>query len=305
MKAFIACNRSAPSVILSEAPFLDERNGAKSKDLRSKILRPFDAGHGLWPWALAQGRGERAERVEPRLLRPTARGSVAQKDMLDLNGYLFLFQLSHESSRKNMPKKSQVVFWGFLLAISMAILLRAHSCLLAEESKILTAGGLSYVVPSVWQEVPVSSPMRKAQFKVPKAEGDLEDGELAVFYFGLDQGGDLESNIKRWAGQFRGPAEVTTYVGQPQSGAAPLPAEVKPEVANQVVNGFNVSFISLQGTYLGGIPMQVALPKRDFAMKAAIVHGPQGNVFFKLVGPRKTVGKANDSFDALIQSIKV
>lgn len=28
--------------------------------------RPFDAAHGLWPWALAQGRPERAKRVESK-----------------------------------------------------------------------------------------------------------------------------------------------------------------------------------------------------------------------------------------------
>jgi glycosyltransferase involved in cell wall biosynthesis len=31
--------------------------------------RPFDAGHGLWPWAVAQGRPEQAKRVEGRPLK--------------------------------------------------------------------------------------------------------------------------------------------------------------------------------------------------------------------------------------------
>ena len=38
------------------------------------LSRPLDAGHGLWPWALARGRPERAERVEGR--RSGATGSA-------------------------------------------------------------------------------------------------------------------------------------------------------------------------------------------------------------------------------------
>ena len=38
--------------------------------------------------------------------------------------------------------------------------------------------------PAEWLQETVSSPMRLAQFALPRAEGDVEDAELVVFYFG-------------------------------------------------------------------------------------------------------------------------
>lgn len=169
----------------------------------------------------------------------------------------------------------------------------------AEEIKLYTAGGLSYGVKPPWEEMAVSSPMRQAQFQVPRAEDDPEAGELAVFYFGPGQGGDLEANIKRWAGQFK----VEARVGEAPD-RMPPPSEVIPQVTKDTVNGLEITRVSCEGMYLGGMPMQVVAPKSNFALRVAIVHGPEGNVFFKLVGPRKTVEMALASFDALIQSIK-
>ena len=46
--------------------------------------------------------------------------------------------------------------------------------------------------------------MRKASYEVPRAKGDSEDGELAVFYFGPGQGGGIDANVERWIKQFSG-----------------------------------------------------------------------------------------------------
>jgi len=45
-------------------------------------------------------------------------------------------------------------------------------------------------------------------------------------------------------------------------------------------------------------------PKPGWALRGAIAEGPQGNVFFKLVGPKKTVEKAQADFDTLVKSLK-
>ncbi len=50
-------------------------------------------------------------------------------------------------------------------------------------------------------ESPTSS-MRKAQYRLPRAEGDAEDAECVVYYFGAQGGGGLEANIERWCSQF-------------------------------------------------------------------------------------------------------
>src|SRR5262245_50726457 len=46
--------------------------------------------------------------------------------------------------------------------------------------------------------------MRKAQYSLPRADGDSEDASLIVHYFG-GQGGSREDNLRRWAGQFEQP----------------------------------------------------------------------------------------------------
>jgi hypothetical protein len=128
--------------------------------------------------------------------------------------------------------------------------------------------------------------MRAATYVVPAAAGDSEDGECAVFYFGQGQGGDVDANIKRWNGQFEGGA------------AAPKPAQT-------TINGLKVTTIEHSGTYLAGGPMMKAATKKPgYRMAGAIVEAPQGNVFFKLTGPAKTVQAAKPAFDKMMQSVK-
>jgi hypothetical protein len=47
--------------------------------------------------------------------------------------------------------------------------------------------------------------MRVAQYKLPKAEGDTEDGSLVIYYFGQGQGGGTAANIERWINQMKQP----------------------------------------------------------------------------------------------------
>src|SRR5690606_9966070 len=61
---------------------------------------------------------------------------------------------------------------------------------------------ISWTDPPEWTRLPRQSPMRAATYEVPQAEGDTEPAELAVFYFGPGQGGDIDGNVERWAKQF-------------------------------------------------------------------------------------------------------
>ena len=49
------------------------------------------------------------------------------------------------------------------------------------------AGGLTWTVPGTWERLP-DRPMRAGTWAIPAA-GTSEPGELAVFYFGPNQGG--------------------------------------------------------------------------------------------------------------------
>jgi hypothetical protein len=139
-----------------------------------------------------------------------------------------------------------------------------------------TGPGVEWKVPSKWVAGPPRS-MRLATYAIG-------DAECAVFYFGPNQGGAVDANIDRWAGQFEG---------------APNP---KREI--RTVHGMTVTRVEIDGAYLSpGTDMQSQGTKPGWRLLGAIVQAPQGPVFFKLTGPKGTVGGATKDFDALLASL--
>lgn len=153
------------------------------------------------------------------------------------------------------------------------------------------AGGLKWTVPAEWKSAG-SKPMRVATYQVPAANGDREGGEIAVFYFGQGQGGGVDTNVKRWVGEFRRP-----------DGS---PADADAKIRTKRLNGLAVTIVDLSGTYhAGGVMMGGAPPpKPGFRLLGAIVEGPQGPVFFKFTGPAKTVAGAEKRFHKLLETVK-
>lgn len=149
-----------------------------------------------------------------------------------------------------------------------------------------SAAGLQWTPPAAWK-AQGQRPMRAATYEVPAAAGDAEPGECAVFFFGAGQGGGVQANIDRWIGQF-------------QEKPATMPQPVK-----RVVGGFNVTTIEHGGTYLaGGMMQQSKTAKPGYQLVGSIVEAPEGNVFFKLTGPAKTVKAARAAFDKMLASMK-
>jgi len=129
--------------------------------------------------------------------------------------------------------------------------------------------------------------MRAAEFGI---DGD-DASELAVFYFGAGQGGSIDANVTRWVSQFK------------SADGTDAPAKR----AERTVNGVSIATVEAAGTYNGGMaipgrptPSQLA----DAALLGAIANGPEGPVFFKLVGPRSSVEAARPAFEALLGSIQ-
>jgi len=149
-----------------------------------------------------------------------------------------------------------------------------------------------YTAPSDWKVQPVTSSLRKAQYLLPRAEGDKEDGQMVVFYFGEGQGGAVEANIDRWKGMFS------------TSDGKPIPdAEVKRE--SHDVNGMKVTTLDVTGRYadpMSGRP--ASNDAQEFRMLSAIVETPQGPWFFKGVGPVATMKAQEQNFNAFVASIK-
>ena len=144
--------------------------------------------------------------------------------------------------------------------------------------------GVHWTVPAGWTEQGARQ-MRIATYTIPAAKGDPEETECAVFYFGANQGGDIGTNIDRWASQFDH-----------------APAPVK---KNEEVHGMQVTTVRIDGTYLAPAgPMMESQGKREgYRLLGAIVAAPEGSVFFKLTGPAKSVAAAEEAFRGLVQSL--
>lgn len=147
-----------------------------------------------------------------------------------------------------------------------------------------SVGGLTWSVPKSWAEGKGSA-MRVATYVAAGAKGD-EPAEVAVFYFAKGSGGSVEQNVERWHGQFTA-----------EAGAA------KPGSEKKNLSGLAVTLVTAEGTYSSGM-MGGGAPKKGYAMRGAIVEGPQGNVFFKMTGPKKTIAAAGAGLDELLKSLK-
>ena len=93
-------------------------------------------------------------------------------------------------------------------ALRVGLLVALSACLAAAEEPVssFTAGDFKFAVPAGWRSGQPSSPMRKAELRVPGPEGTGAAGEaiITVFHFGPGQGGTVQQNIDRWFGQFDG-----------------------------------------------------------------------------------------------------
>jgi hypothetical protein len=143
------------------------------------------------------------------------------------------------------------------------------------------AAPLVWVAPPSWRSVPNPSPMRLATYRVPRAAGDDQDGELSV----TRAGGTAEANIERWIGQFEESATSAR--------------------AEKTVHGLHVTVVSIKGTFLGGgmTPGAPSSPRTSWALLGAIVESPGSSYFFKLVGPASTLSAAGAPFDAMINGL--
>lgn len=152
---------------------------------------------------------------------------------------------------------------------------------------VTSGGGLTWTVPKTWAPGP-SSAMRVATYLLPASPGDAERPELAVFWFGPGKGGSIDANVARWFSQ------IVSSPGDP-----------RPTRSLTRVGSLPVTLVTAAGTYSSGVGMGAAsAPKGGYALRGAIAEGPDGAVFFKLTGPRRSVALAGKDFDALVASLK-
>lgn len=148
------------------------------------------------------------------------------------------------------------------------------------------AMSIEWKVPESWQKQTIDdSKMLRAKYTVPKADGDADDGEMGVFYFGPTLGGNKDANFKRWA------VQMNTTVDEAKT-------------SEKKVGELKLSILDIEdGTFNAGRPMGPKTKKEGYALVGVIVGTSTGNYFFKLTGPKQTVAKARPDFMKLVEGI--
>ena len=146
------------------------------------------------------------------------------------------------------------------------------------------AGTLTFTKPASWTDRAAASSMRVAEFVVPKAAGDSEDGELIVYYF-AGGGGSVEANLQRWTSQVQSTKEPTR--------------------TTTTVNGLKLTSLDVSGTYVAEVRPGSGehYNKPGFRMRAIVVETPKGPYFIKLTGPARTIENASATFDQFLRSL--
>lgn len=148
--------------------------------------------------------------------------------------------------------------------------------------------GLVFTAQAGWIEETPANEMRKAQYRLPHEAGEAS---LVVFHFAA-QGGTLEANLARWAGQFE----------QPDGGDS---MERMTRSERQVAD-LDVLVVDLSGTYVAetfpGSGERVR--QEGWRMLTAVIETPQGPYYAKLVGPADTVAAHAQRFDAFLAALR-
>lgn len=156
-----------------------------------------------------------------------------------------------------------------------------------------SAHGLAWDVPSGFTQDTPSGTMRVAQYKIPAAEEGMRAGELALFFFGAGVGGDTQSNLERWANQFK-----------QADGSDPM-AKAKVE-SFKAKSGLSVTTIQVTGRYqTSGMGSGPSYDMPGWALYGAVVEGQGGPWFFKAVGPESVLAAQHEHLLHLYQSVRL
>jgi hypothetical protein len=180
------------------------------------------------------------------------------------------------------------------IGVAAWVILAAGSQAVADDKGTpVTLGGMKSTAPVAWKPEKAGQ-MRAYQFALPKAEGDKEDAEVVIFYFGPGGGGSVADNMKRWKGMFVPPSgksiDEVAKVSDTKAGAAEL------------------SVLDVEGTYKFKArpfdPNAKEELKPDFRMLGVVFQCKDGPYFIRFVGPAKTVAKHKQGFDEWLKAFK-
>jgi hypothetical protein len=176
-------------------------------------------------------------------------------------------------------------------ALALALFLSAFSAADDKKGTVVELAGMKSTTPADWKEEAPTSTMRLTQFKLPKADGDKEGAELAVFFFRGGGSGKLEENLKRQVNKFK-PADGKDKV------------EEKTEKTK--VGTLDATFQDVSGTYIKkAFPMaETGTPMPNYRQLYVVFETKDGQYYMTLLGPAKTVEKNKKAFEEWLKNFK-
>ena len=159
-----------------------------------------------------------------------------------------------------------------------------------KKGTVVEWAGMKSAAPADWKEEQPSSNLRQGQFKVPKADGDKADAEVAIFL--SPGGGGVEANLKRQLDKF-----------QPAAGKDKVD-EKKDKIK---VGTYDAVYQDVTGTFLKkAFPMaKESTPTPGYRQLYVIFETKDGAVAsLWLLGPEKTVEKQKEAFDEWVKNFK-
>jgi hypothetical protein len=142
-----------------------------------------------------------------------------------------------------------------------------------------------WTVPKSWIRKTPKSMFLQAEYGIPKAAGDKDDGRLTI----SSAGGSVDENIARWKGQF----------------SKKLDKESRETVD---AGGVKFTLVDLTGTFDDSRGMMgPSVTRPDYRMLGAIFQIPnEGSLhFIKCYGPKKTITARADEIKEFLSSLKV
>jgi hypothetical protein len=168
-----------------------------------------------------------------------------------------------------------------LILAALFVSLIPCSLAAAESPATFKVSELTFQRPEKWEWIPSTSPMRKAQLRIPNASSD--PGEVVFFHFGPSNGGGTQANIDRWFRQFREGREA-----------------IKARTEEAKAGDSKVTYVFAEGTYMSGMPGTQQVPMPGYGLVGAIIEDPAGHVFVRMTGPKELTAAVTDAFKAMV-----
>jgi hypothetical protein len=178
-----------------------------------------------------------------------------------------------------------------LAAAAAALTALAGPAPAQDKGSVVELAGMKSTTPADWKQETPTSTMRLTQFKLPKAEGDKEDAELALFVF-PGGSGTVQQNLDRQVAKFEKAAGKD---------------KVEQKVDKIKVGTIEATYQDVAGTYIKKpFPMAekgIAIP--DYRQLYVVFESKDGKQYYMtLLGPAKTVEKHKKAFEEWLKNFK-